>query len=392
MKKISRKRVFSKISAFVSTPIVRYLLILLLVTFGIMGIIYFVEAGKNDDISSFSDVLWYTLATITTVGYGDISPSSSLGRIAGSFLLLFGVVIFGGISGKMASVLFDQQLKMDRGLLKLRGISGHFLICGWKPDFEQILDGILAANPDIPPEKIVLINEASQENIEKIKTVSRYRGMKFLFGDYTEEETLLRANIKSAERVLVLSDYSKNFSQMETDSKTVLAVLTIGSLNPKLYIAAEIIDSKFEKHLSLARCDEIILSHDYERSLLVSASSGVGLSHILKELITETSGEGLVIENIPEECIGKTYGEYRKSLSVNRVLIGILENTGNFYYRRKEALSEAQKNPDVKKVIENLKKIKNLRSNRPVLAPSDDYIIPSNSKAIFVCGKRKRSE
>ena len=130
MKKISRKRVFSKISAFVSTPIVRYLLILLLVTFGIMGIIYFVEAGKNDDISSFSDVLWYTLATITTVGYGDISPSSSLGRIAGSFLLLFGVVIFGGISGKMASVLFDQQLKKDRGLLKLRGISGHFLICG----------------------------------------------------------------------------------------------------------------------------------------------------------------------------------------------------------------------------------------------------------------------
>lgn len=186
----------------------------------------------------------------------------------------------------------------------------------------------------------MLINEASQENIEKIKTVSRYRGMKFLFGDYTEEETLLRTNIKSAERGLVLSDYSKNFSQMETDSKTVLAVLTMGSLNPKLYIAAEIIDSKFEKHLSLARCDEIILSHDYERSLLVSASSRVGLSHILKELITETSGEGLVIENILGECIGKTYGEYRKSLSVNRVLIRILENTGNFYYRRKEALSE----------------------------------------------------
>lgn len=34
----------------------------------------------------------------------------------------------------------------------------------------------------------MLINEAAQENIEKIKTVSRYCGMKFLFGDYTEEE------------------------------------------------------------------------------------------------------------------------------------------------------------------------------------------------------------
>lgn len=82
---------------------------------------------------------------------------------------------------------------------------------------------------------------------------------------------------------------------------------------------------------------------------MVSASSGVGLSHILKELITETSGEGLVIEDIPDDFIGKNYGQFRNGLSANRVLIGILENTGNFYYRRKEALSEAQKNPDVKK-------------------------------------------
>lgn len=77
------------------------------------------------------------------------------------------------------------------------------------------------------------------------------------------------------------------------------------NLNPKLYIAAELIDSKFEKHLSLAHCDEIILSTDYERSLLVSASSGMGISHVLRELITETSGEGLFIDDIPEKFIRK---------------------------------------------------------------------------------------
>jgi len=54
----------------------------------------------------FFDSFWYTLITITTVGYGDIAPESIEGRIAGIFLLLFGVAVFGALSGKIASILF----------------------------------------------------------------------------------------------------------------------------------------------------------------------------------------------------------------------------------------------------------------------------------------------
>ena len=187
---------------------------------------------------------------------------------------------------------------------------------------------------------------------------------------------------------LVLADYSQNFSPLEIDSRTVLAIITIENLNPKIYTAAEILDSKFEKHLNLAKCDEIILSRDYERSLLVSASSGKGLSHVLRELITDVAGEGLVIGDIPKSYINKTYKDFRRSLTGGRVLIGILENTGNFYSRRKEALAEAQKNPDMHSIVENLKKVKFLKSNEPVLTPPDDYVIPSNAKAIYVCGHK----
>ena len=56
--------------------------------------------------------------------------------------------------------------------------------------------------------------------------------------------------------------------------------------------------------------------------------------------------------------------------------------------RRQDALREAQKNPDVKKVVGNLKKIKTLRSNDPILVPSDDFVIQPNTKAIFVKGKK----
>lgn len=228
--------------------------------------------------------------------------------------------------------------------------------------------------------------------MDRIKADKRFQNINYLFGDFSDEDTLLRANIKNAERALIISDASSNFSPLEVDSRTVLAVLTMKNLNPRIYTGAELLDAKFEKHLSLAHCDETILSTDYERSLVVQASSGMGLSHVLRELISENSDTGLVINDIPSFCIGKTYGEYRRTLKTDSVLIGILENTGNFYHRRREALAEAQKNPNMQKIVTNLKKVKYLKSNLPVLAPKDDYIIPLNSKAIFVRSSNHHEE
>lgn len=352
----------------------------------LMLIIFLSEQKTNSSINTLFDAIWYTLVTITTVGYGDITPHSVLGRTSAMILLLAGVALFGALSGKFASFLFDRQQKKDRGLLKMNKIKNHFLICGWKPNFERILEGILLANPEIPAEKIILLNNSSQNEMEKIKADSRFKNINYIHGDFTDEDTLLKSQIKTAERALVLADNSENFSNLETDSRTVLAVITIKNLNPKIYCVAEIIDSKFEKHLSLAHCDEIILSADYGQNLLIQASSGKGMSHILRELISEENDSGILICDIPSKFVGNNYGEYRLSLNTSDILIGLLENTGNFYSRRKEALAEAQKNPNVEEVVNNLKKVKSLKSNLPVFAPKDDYIIPKNAKAIFIHG------
>lgn len=361
--------------------------VLTLIVFTILMFIIFISEQKtNSSINTLFDAIWYTLVTITTVGYGDITPHSVLGRTSAMILLLAGVALFGALSGKFASFLFDRQQKKDRGLLKMNKIKNHFLICGWKPNFERILEGILLANPEIPAEKIILLNNSSQNEMEKIKADSRFKNINYIHGDFTDEDTLLKSQIKTAERTLILADNSENFSSLETDSRTVLAVITIKNLNPKIYCVAEIIDSKFEKHLSLAHCDEIILSADYGQNLLIQASSGKGMSHILRELISEENDSGILICDIPSKFMGNNYGEYRLSLNTSDILIGLLENTGNFYSRRKEALAEAQKNPNVEEVVNNLKKVKSLKSNLPVFAPKDDYIIPKNAKAIFIHG------
>lgn len=389
-KKQSRfKKFIDKTETFFSNPSVKVGIVVFILLIVIVLVIYKSEKQTNSRINSLFDAIWYTIVTITTVGYGDITPASVSGRISAMLLLVVGVAIFGILSGKFASFLLDRQQKKGRGLLIMGKMKNHFLICGWKPGFEKILEGILVANPEIPADRIVIVNNADRMEIETVLANDKFKGINFLYGDFTDEEILMKAQIKNAERVLILADSSKQYSSLETDSRTVLGVITIKNLNPKIYCVAEIIDSKFEKHLSLARCDEIILTSDYEQNLLVQASSGKGMSHILRELVSEEDSSVLILQEIPTEFVGKDYGAYRRSLKTRDILIGILENTGNFYVRRNEALAEAQKNPDMEKIVSNLKKVKTLKSNIPVFNPMDDYIVPESSKAIFIRAKKE---
>lgn len=392
-RQIDRRNFKDRIKDFFTSSYILWGIILFLSLFILMFIIFISEQKTNSEINSLFDAIWYTLVTITTVGYGDIAPTSVIGRITAMILLIAGVAIFGALSGKFASFLFERQQKKDRGLLKMTNMKNHFLILGWKQNFSKILEGILYANPEIPAEKMVLLNNAPLSEIEVIKSDERFKNINFLHGDFTDEGTLLKAQLSTADRAVILADMSENFSTLEIDSRTVLAVITIKNLNPKIYCVAEILDTKFEKHLTLAHCDEIILSSDYEQNLLVKASAGKGMSHILRELISDDNDSGILIENIPDKFIGKPYQDFKNSLASQKdILIGLLENTGNFYKRRKEALAEAQKNPDIEKIVLNLKKVKTLKSNEPYFAPDDSYIIPSNAKAIFIHGSAKTVE
>lgn len=340
------------------------------------------EAG----IETLWDSVWFTIVT-TIAGYYEYSPVTLPGRIASLLLLVFGMLVLSMITGKLASYFMDMQMKKEKGLMPLKNLKGHFLLCGWRSGFEKILDNIINTNPEITPDLIVLINDAPSEKIENLLDLERFKEIHYVSGDFADENVLKRANIQTAERALIISDHSKEYSDLEIDSRTVLAVISMSNINPGMYIAAELIDSKFEKHLRMAHCDEIILTTDYEHNLLASASGGMGYSNVMRALISDDADSGILIEDIPSQFFGKSYSEYKKSLSYPKILIGLLLNTGNFHQRRKDALREAQRNPDIKTVVGNLNKVKTLKSNQPVLTPPDDYIIMRNTKAIFVRGK-----
>ena len=98
------------------------------------------------------------------------------------------------------------------------------------------------------------------------------------------------------------------------------------------------------------------------------------------------NNERIHIVDLPVSYIGisfkNAFDYYSKEK--NSILIGLLENTGNFYARKKEALNEAQKTPDISTLVDNLQKVKELKANNPVLNPGFDYIVKNNSMGILI--------
>ncbi|HZG13700.1 MAG TPA: ion transporter [Candidatus Bathyarchaeia archaeon] len=67
-----------------------------------MGI-YFLEKGINENVQTFSDALWWSIVTTTTVGYGDISPVTGSGRTIAAFLMLTGIGLLGALTANFAN-------------------------------------------------------------------------------------------------------------------------------------------------------------------------------------------------------------------------------------------------------------------------------------------------
>jgi voltage-gated potassium channel len=95
---------------------------IVLVVFASVAILHFErDQGESANIKSAEDALWWAVATITTVGYGDRFPVSSEGRLIATFLMTAGVGLFGTLSGFVAAwFLAPAGEKQDSDMQQLR--------------------------------------------------------------------------------------------------------------------------------------------------------------------------------------------------------------------------------------------------------------------------------
>ena len=81
----------------------------LVLQFGSITILAVEEHADGANITSASDALWYTLVTISTVGYGDRFPVTNAGRLIGTLIIVVGVGIFGTFTGYLANLFLGPR-------------------------------------------------------------------------------------------------------------------------------------------------------------------------------------------------------------------------------------------------------------------------------------------
>jgi voltage-gated potassium channel len=348
------------------------------------ALVYYLERSRNPNFASVEDGFWWALVTLTTIGYGDRYPITASGRVVAAFVILFGIGVVGIVTAKIASVLIERRIKEGRGLSEALRLSGHVIIMGWKPDMHLLLRELLAANPGLAAENVVLVNACGQDLNDGLR--SEFPGLRYLRGDMTDPLVLQRARVTGAAKVLVLADATGGRSDQEVDARTVMALMNIENVAPEVYTCAEVLDHQYVSYLRLAHCDEIILSGEYSRFVLVSASASEGISQVLLKLMDASQRGGLACETIPNAFVGRTCGELAAHLRAEggRLLLGLIENTGRPLAIRHRALREAQKTDEIAQLVANLRRATEQTPNRPLLNPPDEHVIAADTRALVL--------
>jgi voltage-gated potassium channel len=73
--------------------------------------------GQNESVSGFGDALWWPATTVTTAGYGDVTPVTTEGRIIAVLLMVTGIGVIGVFMATVASFLFEGE--QDSGSARL---------------------------------------------------------------------------------------------------------------------------------------------------------------------------------------------------------------------------------------------------------------------------------
>lgn len=155
---------------------------------------YAFERGINTNVDSYGDALWWTLVTLTTIGYGDIFPVTFGGRVIATFLMFIGIGILGVFTAAFAAYFVrSDQLE----LIKVRRFRGHVILAGLGTKGMLLARAFRAAGRDV-----VVIDPSAANDLAP---AVREAGGVVLVGDAREPAMLRRAGIEAAQTVIALA-------------------------------------------------------------------------------------------------------------------------------------------------------------------------------------------
>lgn len=361
------------------------IIIFLVVLAGAIAVLSVEYNNINSEIKDFFDAIWWSLVTITTVGYGDLVPVTFWGRIIGIIFIFLGFTIFSTFTAFIASNFIDKKIKERKGLNKITE-KNHILICGWNNSAKKILNYISKLDPaEIP--NIILVNELDEGDFSSLQNHYPDLQLRFIIGDFTNQEILLKANIKDAKHIILLFDESKANST-PSDERTIIAAHNIAYMKLKGKISIQLHDEKYLPNIRREKISNVVIYDNLGGNLLANSTVNPSIPDFINEVLKSTDGKGIKEIQIPSSFINKPFEELDKFLKVERnmIVLGIVSVLPEVSIE--EIISDDSSSIDqfIKSQFEQSgKKFETDKAkNRIKLKPENNYIIQDTDKAIVL--------
>lgn len=263
--------------------------------------------------SAWSALQWVALAMVTGPPW---DPVTATGRTVAFTVNLLKPVSIALITAALTSSLFTSLVKRSAGMGRSR-MKDHFVICGWSGKGNEILSEIRGRG-DGASRRPAVVLAALAENPTRDDLTT------FIRGDPTEAKDLRRAGIERAVTAIVLADNSyPNIDIEDMDSRTLLTVLAIESLNPNCYTCVEVVHQRNRDHFARSKADELVVSSHLTGALLAHSAVTRGLSKVVEDLLTFPTGNEFYWVPVEEALAGLTFRDALVRLKESRDSIAI---------------------------------------------------------------------
>ncbi len=295
---------------------------------------------------SFFDSLYMTVITIATVGYAEVRPLTSYGRIFTIFLIILGMGILLFCISTFTAFLVEGELsdilrrrKMEKHIAKLRS---HYIVGGIGRVGRHIVDELLkTGRPFVAIDKSEdVCRGLSDKGIANIK------------GDATSTAVLKSANAEHAKGI---------FCSLQTDADNLLLLITAKSINPNLKAVAKADEDESEEKMIKAGADGIVLTEFIGGMRMISEMVRPATVIFLDEML-KSDQEIFRVEDIIINSESPWNGKKLKNLGfagMEGVTIVAIKKADKYIFNPAE--DEELKNGDAVILIGETKKIREIK-------------------------------